>query len=345
LDHSGADDPGHEELWKDVKKSFDAGKLAVDTDSGDAIGFLVHFARASQPIDPPEEAWIGRSENARIPKTFPLGLKSDVPDPDLRALHDELLEIVREEPPRPVGTDFHDIMETWPGDPTESIEGGSVTVPLDEMYLLHWIAALATDTVPRFELWVTPKGAWTPPQSTSDFVTKTKDNGRVIAIGPVLNTGGWHTWWTSRAVAQALGAIPDGSTMELAAAPDDEERIDPDSVAGRVLYGGVVRDGQWQVGEASPKVERGTLEQALTFLRDLLFDNRMQVREGDERKAFDTVAEMFSPEEDSLRWKGDVVSLAEPDERMHLLLSPPVFRRRFADAWPMDADDEDGDGD
>jgi hypothetical protein len=81
----------------------------------------------------------------------------------------------------------------------------------------------------------------------------------------------------------------------------------------------------------------------VTFLRELLSNNRMQVRAGPERQAFDAVAEVFSPEAGSLRWEGDVVSLSEPDERMHLILSPPVFRARFGDVWPMDAEEEDDD--
>jgi hypothetical protein len=207
------------------------------------------------------------------------------------------------------------------------------------VYFLHWIAGLTTATTPRFELWVQPVGAWTPPPATPDFAVVPK--GAVTAIGPVVNTGGWHTWWTSRDVAKALGSIPDGSTIDLAVLPDDAEREDPTSLAGRALYSGTVSAGAWHVSEASPRVSRDTLEQALTFLRELLLHNRMHVREGSERQAFDAVAEVFSPGEGSLRWEGDVVSLSEPDERMHLILSPPVFRARFGDLWPMDAEEED----
>ena len=42
LEFSGEDDPGHEDLWKDVRASIAAGRLTIDTEGGDAVGFLVH---------------------------------------------------------------------------------------------------------------------------------------------------------------------------------------------------------------------------------------------------------------------------------------------------------------
>jgi hypothetical protein len=45
-----------------------------------------------------------------------------------------------------------------------------------------------------------------------------------------------------------------------------------------------------------------------------------------------------------LIWKGDVLSLAKYTERDRCLWSAPLFRHRFASAWPMppaDEDDED----
>jgi hypothetical protein len=343
LEFSGEDDPGFEELWRDVKGSMQSGRLAVDTAGGDAIGFLVHFTRASgSPGKPPEAGWFGRADDRRVPDSFPLGLASGVPDPELRGFHDRLLDIRHPEPPRPTADAVVEIMEVWADDPLRPIEGGALPVGLDELYLLHWLAGLTTDTTTRFELWVTPRGAWTPPASTPDFAVVSKSGG-VTAIGPVVNTGGWHTWWTSRDAVRSLGSIPDGSTLDLAMKPDESELIDPTSKAGRALYSGAVSGGMWHVSEASPRVSRDTLDQALTFLRELLRNNRMQVREGAERRGFDALAEMFSPQAGSLLWDGDVVSLREPDERMHLMLSPPVFRARFGHVWPMDAEEPDDD--
>jgi hypothetical protein len=333
LQFSGDDDPGHEDLWTDVKASIEAGDLAVDTDGGDAIGFLVHFTRATKPIgDPPEEVWIERSANARIPKTFPLGIASGAPDPDLRAFHDDILGIEQPEPELPSGTDYVDIIERWPGDPMKKVDGGSVTIGIHELHLLHWMAGLTSNSTPRFEIWIEPKGAWTAPASTPDFAVKTKSGG-ITGIGPVPAARGWQTWWTSRAAAQALGAVPDGSTITVASAPDQSAG---ESRAGLSLYEGKVTGGKVQIVEASPKVTSKTLEDALAFVRGVLSTNRMQVRAGAERTAFDKAVEEYVFEEDSVTWKGDVATLGEPDERMQLMLAPSVFRLRFGDTWPSD---------
>jgi hypothetical protein len=170
-----------------------------------------------------------------------------------------------------------------------------------------------------------------------------KTKGSLIAIGPVMSTGGWHTWWTSRGLAQALGAVPDGSTIDLASAPDDEERVDPDSTAGLSIYSGKVSAGQWQITEASPRVTKTTLEEALAFMRELITNGRIEVRRGAERKAFDKAVEEYIFTEESITFTGDVAILGEGDERMQLMLAPSVFRVRFGETWPFDvaADDEE----
>jgi hypothetical protein len=347
LDFSGEDDPGHEELWKDVKGSMNAGKLSIDTDSGDAVGFLVHFTRSTTSLgEPPEEVWIGRSENSRIPATFPLGLRSEVPDPGIRSFHDKLLDIKHPEPPRPIADTIAEIIESWPGDPLKPVEGGPVALPPREIYLLHWIAGLTSDATPRFELWVEARN-WSPPASTPDFAVITK-RGSVTAIGPVMNSGGWHTWWTARDVANVLTAIPDGATIDFAMMPNAEERENPDSPVGRALYSGRASGGVWQISEASPRVTRATLEQALAFARDLV-NGRIQVRDASDRKILDAAIEtwLLPDQLETVRWQGNVMSLAEPDERLMIMVGGPLFRSRFGDTWPMDVEEEldDDEGD
>lgn len=236
LELSGERDPGFEEPWGDVKASLESGRLALDTAGDDPIGFLVHFTPAGEPPGKlPDGAWFPFAECSRIPERFPLGLASQVPDPDLRSLHDRLLDIRHPEPPRAIADGVVEILEIWADDPLAPIAGGAVPVALDELYLLHWLAGLTSDANPRFELWITPAGAWTPPEPTPDFAVVAKSGG-VTAIGPVADTGGRHTWWTSREVARALAGIPDGSTLDLAMRPDETELSDPTSRAGRALY-------------------------------------------------------------------------------------------------------------
>jgi hypothetical protein len=88
-------------------------------------------------------------------------------------------------------------------------------------------------------------------------------------------------------------------------------------------------------------VTKTTLEEALAFMRELITNNRIQVRKGDERKAFDKAVEECVFEEDSITFKGDVATLGEPDERMQLMLAPSAFRVRFGQTWPFDVEADD----
>jgi hypothetical protein len=336
LEFSGEDDPGYEELWNDVKANMKAGTLAIDVESGDAIGFLVHVTRPTTKIgDPPKHVWIDRSTNARQPSVFPLGLRSEVPDLNLRMFYDKLLDIKHPQPPRPIAEDFIEIISSWPGETLKKVDGGPVAVGVEELYLLHWMAGFMSDITPRFELWVEPKGAWTPPAATPDFALKA--GGSLVAIGPISNSAGWHTWWASRLVAQALGTVPDGSTITLACLPDQKERSNPGSTAGIAIYEATVRGGQCMLSEAAPKVSAKTLQDALTFMRELLA-NRMHVRP-EERKAFEKTARRNFVPEGGIVWNGDVASLADPDDRTHLFLAPMLFRARFGDTWPFDREE------
>jgi hypothetical protein len=346
LEFSGDDDPGHETLWKDVKKSMDEGAVAIDVESGDAIGFLVHVTRLTGDIgDPPESGWIGLGENQRIPSVFPLGLRSGAPDPELRSFYDKLLDIKHPEPERPIADTLVEVIEVWSGDPLRKIEGGAVAIPVNELYLLHWMASMTSDTALRFELWIEPKGTWSPPPSTPDYVVKSKGRN-TVAIGPAANTGGWHVYWTARDVAKALTGIPDGSTMDFACAPiiDDSFGVPQNPAVGRVLYSGSVNGGLWSITESSPAVSRATLEQAIAFVREAVTQFRMQVKPGAERTGFDAQAVLFA-QGDTLTWNADVATVTDQDVRTILIVAPPVFRVRFAGAWPMDAPEDDEDGD
>ncbi len=345
LDYSGEEDPGFESLWRDVPASVKQGALAVDTEGGDAIGFLVHVTPLADDIgDPPDGGWFDHTDGSRMPDAFPVGIASEALDPELRSFRDRILGIVHPEPEQPVADRVVEVIEVWPGDPLKKIDGGTVPIAINELHLLHWMAALTADAAPRFELWVEPKGTWTPPAATPDFAVIAKGKART-AIGPVANTGGWHVWWTSRAAAKAQAGLPNGSTITLACAPIRERAGDDDGnpQVGLALYEGTVRGNDVQLAEASPRATHDTLLEAIAFVRDLEQHGRMQVRAGAERKAFDAAARIFSPEVGSLSWNGDVMTLAEPDDRTALLLGGPVFRIRFADQWPMDAEEEDED--
>jgi hypothetical protein len=343
LDHAGEDDPGFETLWKDVRASMADGKLAVDTEGGDAIGMLVHATRSTEsPGEPPEGIWFPLDNERREPATFPLGLPSAVPDRGLAMYRDRLLGRRAPEPERPIADRVVEVIERWAGDPLKAVEGGPVSLPLSELFLLHWMAALSAEATPRFELWVEPKGAWTPPASTADYAAVAK-NRTVTAIGPVHNTGGWHTWWTSRSVARLLESVPDGSTIDFAMAPIlDEGADDAQAAIGRALYSGTVTGGMLQISDASPRVDHDTLEQAIAFTRDVASESRITVR-APEREAFEAAAARYSIVSGPLLRDGETVRLADPEERMLIMLATPVFRARFGAHWPVPAPEPEDD--
>jgi hypothetical protein len=153
----------------------------------------------------------------------------------------------------------------------------------NDIYLLHWIAALTADSPPRFEILVEPKGDWTPPAPTPDFAVVPKGRS-MTALGPVANTGGWHAWWAARWVAAALAGIPEGSSIDVAMAPRLDYDADLDPAVGRALYSGTVQGGLFEITHASPRITRDTLASAVAFVRDLAVDGRMTVRPGPSAK-------------------------------------------------------------
>ena len=338
LEFSGEGDPGYEELWQDLHGSVESGRLAVDTEDAGTVGFLVHVTPWTGPApEAPEGGWFGRDVNSRVPSLFPLGLSSDVIDPELASLRDRLLGRSELEPERPPASAVTEIIEVWGGDPLKAIEGGPVSLSLSDAFYLYWMAGLTADSPPSFELWVTTSTAWNPPDATPDFGVVTKGES-TTAIGPAPDAGGWQVWWTARTISAALGAVPDRATIELAIAqkPDElEDTEDTNPAIGRAFYSGAVSGGMWTVTDASPSVSRETLQDALSFVRDLVEHQRIRVRGDAEREAFDAAALIYAPDKGLLHWDGDAVSVAD-DERTLLLLAGPVFRARHGGQWPSD---------
>lgn len=339
LEFSAEEDPGYEELWRDLQASVESGRLAVDSDDVGTIGFLVHLTPWTETAqEAPEGGWFTRNAGHRVPVTFPIGVTSNVIDPELAALRDRLLGRSELEPERQPAKTLTRIIEVWNGDPLKPIEGGRVELPLSDAFYLYWVAGLTADTPPSFEVWVTSRASWTPPDATPDFAVARK-SASTTAIGPAPDAGGWQLWWTARTVSAALAALPDGATVDLAMAqtPDElEDTEDTNPAIGRARYSGPVSSRTWAVTEASPPVSRDTLQDALGFVRDLAEHRRIRVLGASEREAFDAAALIYAPEEGLVSWMGDTVSIADDDYRTLLLLAAPVFRARHGGQWPSD---------
>lgn len=302
LEFSGDDDPGHEDLWADLKSNIASGALKVDFESGDAVGFLVHVTPFSGAVGAmPDGGWFARDANARIPSPFPLGLPSDVRDPELQSFADRLLGREAPEPPRQPAHGVVEIVEAWSGEPLKKIAGETpVTVAPTELFHLYWLAALGADSPPRFELWVEAKG-WTPPAATPEFAVAQKAGG-ITAIGPSRELGGWQLWWTARDVSALLSAVPENASIDFAMTPRLEHDADLNPAVGRMLFSGAVSAGRLRIKEMSPLVDRSAFDRALEFVRDV-------VRQAAE---------------------------SQDDERFVLMDAAPKFRAQFGATWTVD---------
>jgi hypothetical protein len=342
LEFSGEEDPGHEDLWRNTAQSMKEGKLNIDTDAASAIGFLVHFTKFSgEAPELPDGGWFDREAGKRIPEVFPPGLNAQVPDPELENFLDRLLSRPRQVEQLPTATQIIEIIESWTGDPIKRLSGGGErALALTKAYYLYWTAALTCDSPPRFELWVTASGSWTPPAAVAEFAVISK-GCPIWALGPPPNAGGWFMWRSARLVAETLGQVPEGSTIDLAMAPQESGSADANPAIGRALYSGIVRAGEWQIAEASPAVSLETLDAALVFVKEVVEDRKITVRGEAERKAFDATAAIYLRKEGSVIWTGDAASLTEDDERILIILAEPVFRIRFGGQWPSDTSDDD----
>jgi hypothetical protein len=341
------EDPGFDEQWKNVKQSVASGALAIDTEGGAAIGFVVHVQKLSAAVgNPPDGGWFDIETGSRTPASFPVGLASSVSDPNIEAFLDKILGREKPSEPPAIVTQKTEIIETWDGDPLQPIRNSTdaVSVALAEAYWLHWMAALTADSPPSFEIWVTPAGDWAVPAATPEFAVQSK-SGSITALGPSPNNGGWWLMWAARSAAAAIANVPDGSTIELAARADGSDDEDRNPAIGRALYSGVVSDGRWNLREASPAISRATLADALDFMHALTVNREILFRNAAERDALENTAAIYSPEEGSLEWKDAAVRVVDNDERTLLMLATPVFRVRFGGQWPCDVEDEDDEDD
>ena len=325
LEFDGEDDPGHEGLWRDVAASIESGELAIDTELASAIGFVVHLTPFDGP-DPqvPDGGWFDWEDGRRVPDVCPVGLPAQVPDPEGEWFLDRALRRERPAEPPPVATAIVEIIESWPGDPLRALEGGAVAIGPSDAFHLYWIAGLASDSPPAFELWVDDAPGWVAPAPTAEFGVVEKSGG-IVALGAPLNSGGWWLWWGARAAAQTLSTVPDGASLDLAMTPRVWEDDELDPAVGRALYSGRVENGEWKLTEVSPAVSADTLNAALAFVR-VLEAGYVTVRSDAEREALESAARVFQLE---LAHEGDYVGLTDPDERFLLMLAEPVFRTRF----------------
>lgn len=89
------DDPNHMEDWKNLEQSSQDGRIAIDLQTLDWVGFLIHLrpdnadAKLSVPI---EDGWLAENEGLRRPVICPQGIPSEAKEPSVRYILGRLLK-------------------------------------------------------------------------------------------------------------------------------------------------------------------------------------------------------------------------------------------------------------
>ena len=342
LSYSGEDDPGHENLWSKPDDSIRTGALSVDLSQRSFVGFLLHLHRdESQPLSPePNGGWFDLETGARTPARFPRGLVSAVVDPNLaQAARRILQEEDPETAPPPSATEPMSVFDAWDGDPLEPVVGGTVEENLKLLIHVYLIGLLAAEGAPDVELRITGAEGWKPPSRQHDFVALPHESG--YRAGPPSNFGGWPMLSALITTGLALSELPDGARLELAMRNLNDDETPQ---VGRFRFAGTVQSGRWRITQAAPRTNAGTLADALAFTRDVFYDDRIVVRDDEERAIVMKTLEDWSSIIDQKHpptWKGDVLSIEKYTERDRCNWGGPLFRHRFATAWPMPPVDED----
>jgi hypothetical protein len=346
LRYSGEDDPGYEDLWRNPDENIRSGALSVDLTQRSFVGFLLHLHHdESVPLSPaPDGGWFELETGARLPERFPRGLPATVDDPGLTQLARQILQEKDPEPePPPPAKEPMSVHDSWDGDPLTPLEGGAAEEELQLIIHAYLLGLFASESAPEVELRVANAGAWQPSSPQHDFVAIPHEGGGYRG-GPPANFGGWAMLSAMITAGLAIADLPDGARLELAMRNLNDGETPQ---VGRFWLAGTVHGGRWRITHASPQTHAATLADALVFTRDVFYDDRLVVRNDDERAVMMKMLEEWNflvDQKNPPTWKGDVLSFARYQERERCIWGGPVFRHRYAGAWPMpplDEDDED----
>jgi len=339
LRFSGEEDPGHAEEWKKPDERIRSGEITVDLETRGFVGFLLHLHKdETVPLsETPDGGWFSLDTGARTPDVCPTGLPSEVEDRELVSIARSILQEKAKEAPPPLATEPMRVFEGWPGEPLDAL-ARPVELSVKLLIDAYLLSLLASDGAPAVEIRVEGAEGWTPAPPQHDWVALPHDGG--FRAGPPPNFGGWAMLEALVMAGQHLQDLPDGARLELGTrdlGPDDAK-------VGRLWLAGTLHGGKWRITEASPRVEVATLEDALEFTNDMFLDDAVTVRDAEERAILTKMLEKLGFLLDGKpQWKGETLSLAKERERTKCMLAGPLFRHRYAAAWPMPEPDEDED--
>ncbi len=337
LRFSGDEDPGHEEEWRRPDEKIRSGEIPVDLGTRGFVGFLLHLHRdESAPLSPaPEGGWFALDTGARTPEVCPTGLASTVEDRELVHIAKSILQEKAPQAPPPLAQEPMRVLEGWPGEPLAALE---TPVELNVKLIIeaYLLGLLASDGGLAAELRIGSAAGWAPSPPQHDWVALPHDGG--FRAGPPPTIGGWGMLSALVMAGQHIEELPDGARLELATRNLD----DTAAIPGRLWFAGTVHGGKWRITHASPRVAAAALRDALAFAHDLFLDDCVTVR-GEEERALiaDELRKIAFLLDTKPQWKGDTLSMAREQERVRCMVASPLFRRRYANAWPMPEPDED----
>jgi hypothetical protein len=310
-------------------------------DDEELIGFLLHL----EPIEKapkqglaelPEEGWFGGAEGARKPERCPRGLVGR--------------DVVRRKESSGTGwTYVRDVAEMMEEHSPKALRGGTVKLPASELALLARLAWFGSRNVVYEVRLGGPDAAALAARAWPDGVFAVPE-GEVLRLLISSDIYPPMVLRTIEEIGTLLGALPDGTKIELLAEPLDGMPGAPTD-AGRMRCMATVKSAEAIVVGAWPQVEAKVLEAALALAREVTSGTTLSVRDDAEGESILAFAKRnFGPHLDADRPKlsNGAIRTKEPQGTI-TLVGVAAFAVRFGDTWPHidlgdDDDDDDDDG-
>jgi hypothetical protein len=145
-------------------------------------------------------------------------------------------------------------------------------------------------------------------------------------------------------LAPTLARLPDSTTLELACTTtEDMNGVDP--LAGIQRYRGTLRGGAWQLAEAYPPVDAGTLRRALELAAEIESGTHFAIADEAEGAALLAWAKanfLYQIEDHPAAIGGSMLRIDAPHRGVLALYGSAAFAVRFGAVWPVaDLSDDD----
>lgn len=292
-----------------------------DDDGPAYIAFVVHLrkvdALGTNPIPLGEEGWVPEQVNVTRPERCPLGLVA-------KRLQG------KEKPYRQTALNYrYAVFQSVDTLAMTPVAGGPVSLPIDRLIALHWIAFCAGETHPALK--VNPAGEWNPewPGFLNGIQETKMEDGWTIEIEGM--NARWSPFRHIRTIGSLLADLPDGSRIEADWGRNELQ----DELHGMLRFEGVVSGGRWQIEQTYPALDHGALTALIAFGEEADAGQGFLMRDEAER---DYVIERCRTRSFFFRKEPPVANglrLSSKDPDYNPFLAGYVFARRFEGVLPI----------